>query len=118
MTGILIGLALMAPHAPAAKKDAVYEGTWVTTNRQLDGTMTCDVTDLGGGRWKGHFHGVWHGREFSYKVEFSGPPGRLKGRAKIDGASYEWTGSMTKGRLKGEFTGDRYLGSFNLKLKE
>lgn len=57
-----------------SKKETIYEGTWVTTNRRLDGRMTCVVTEAGENRWTGHFYGVWQGVEFSYKVNFNGPP--------------------------------------------
>ena len=83
----------------------------------LDGTMTCVVTDLGNNTWQGRFHGVWHGQEFSYTVRFSGPPERLRGRAVIDGADYEWAGEMTADSLNGRFGGNRYNGSFSLKKK-
>lgn len=114
----LAGLALLTSSAMANAGDLLYRGTWVTTNRQLDGTMSCTVTDLGGDRWRGHFHGVWYGRPFSYKVTFSGPPDKLKGKARIDGADYEWTGQMAKGSFKGKFGGNRYVGSFNLKQED
>jgi len=104
----------------ASGEDVVYEGTWVTTNRKLDGTMTCIVTDLGDNQWRGQFYGAWQGRPFSYKVRFSGPPDKLQGRASIDGADYEWTGAMgieSPGWFKGSFGGNRYMGSFDLKQK-
>src|SRR5437763_11018031 len=97
MRTLLIGLLLFAAPMMASAEDAVYEGTWVTTNRPLDGTLTCVVTDLGGNRWRGHFSGTWEGQAFSYEVDFSGPPERLRGRAVIDGADYEWTGEMGRG---------------------
>jgi hypothetical protein len=115
----MAGFVLLACGAIASAKDRVYEGTWVTTNRQLDGTMTCIVTDLGDNRWRGHFYGVWFGREFSYQVEFSGPPERVHGQAVIDGADYDWTGEMTRtGWFKGKFGGSRYTGYFRLKQKD
>src|SRR5258707_645044 len=120
MRTILVCVVLLLSSAAAGAKDLVYEGTWVTTNRALDGTMTCVVTDLGGNKWRGHFYGDWQGNEFSYRVNFSGPPEKLRGRATIDGADYEWTGEMGKGSpgwFKGKFTGDRYEGSFTLKQK-
>jgi hypothetical protein len=106
--------------AAAGARDLVFEGTWVTTNRPLDGTLTCVVTDLGNNEWRGHFSGTWQGTTFSYRVDFRGPADNLRGRAVIDGAHYEWTGAMSKGQpgwFKGKFTGDRYEGSFNLKQK-
>jgi hypothetical protein len=121
MRTILVGLALLASCAAAGAKDLVYEGTWVTTNRKLDGTMTCVVTDLGGNRWHGHFSGVWSGQRFSYEVDFSGPADKLRGQAVIDGADYEWTGEMDRefpGSFTGSFWGSRYTGHFNLKRKD
>jgi hypothetical protein len=93
----------------------VYEGDWVTVNRKLDGTMKCEVTDLGGGQWKGKFWGTWQGVSFSYDVKWSGPPEKLRGTARIDGADYEWTGSITENRFEGKFDGSRYRGHFDLK---
>src|SRR6186713_2799320 len=112
MRTILIGLFLLASAATAGARDLVYQGDWVTTNRKLDGTMTCVVTDLGDQEWRGYFYGVWQGVQFSYTVKFSGPPEKLHGKAIIDGADYEWTGSMSKGPpgwLKGSFGGSRYI---------
>jgi hypothetical protein len=118
MRCILAGLVLLAASAAAEARGLVYEGTWVTTNRKLDGTLKCVVTDLGNNRWRGHFSGSWQGRKFSYKVDFTGPPDRLRGRAVIDGADYQWTGKMDTapgGSFKGQFGGSRYAGRFSLK---
>lgn len=104
--------------AEASRKELVYEGTWKTTNRRLDGRMTCIVTETGDKRWAGHFYGVWQGVEFSYNVNFSGPPDKLTGTAVIDGADYTWTGEISRdnpGRFQGTFDGSRYRGSFDLK---
>jgi hypothetical protein len=118
MRSTLIGLVLLGSPAAAADKDLVYKGSWDTTNRKLTGTMTCVVTDLGDNKWRGHFSGAWQGVKFSYKVDFSGPPEKLRGKARIDGADYEWAGEMSKGapgRFKGKFWGNRYRGHFSLK---
>src|SRR5262245_22195231 len=118
MTG-LIALTLVSS-STAGGKDLVYEGTWVTTNRPLDGPLTCVISDLGDNRWQGHFSGSWNGSQFSYVVEFFGPPGKLQGTAVIDGADYEWTGKMSgesPRQFVGEFGGNRYAGSFTLKQK-
>ena len=120
MSNRLIVALFLVQAGAASAGDRVYEGTWVTTNRPLDGTMTCVVTELGENRWRGHFSGVWHGQAFAYTVVFSGPPERLRGRAVIDGADYEWTGEMAEGssgRFKGKYWGNRYEGSFTLKRK-
>jgi hypothetical protein len=117
MRTTLTALLLLAVASTTTAQNRVYEGTWVTTNRPLDGTMTCAVADKGGGKWEGRFHGVWYGQEFSYTVHFSGPPERLRGRAVIDGADYEWTGEMTGDAFKGRFGGNRYEGNFSLRRK-
>jgi hypothetical protein len=101
-------------------EDAVYEGLWRTTNRKLDGVMTCIVTDLQDGNWRGRFHGVWQGVKYDYTVTFSGPPNDLRGKATIDGAHYDWKGQITEdapGAFKGTFGGTRYTGYFDLKKK-
>jgi hypothetical protein len=120
MRTILASAVVLLWCTAAGAKDLVFEGTWVTTNRPLDGTLTCVVTDLGNNQWRGHFYGTWQGTTFSYRVDFRGPPEDLRGRATIDGARYEWTGEMSRGTpgwFKGKFTGDRYAGSFSLKRK-
>src|SRR5579871_3546963 len=120
MRRILLPLVILAVPATAHAQAIVYEGTWVTTNRPLDGTLSCAVTDLGGNQWRGHFSGEWRGRPFSYTVDFSGPPEKLHGKAIIDGAEYEWTGSMSRrspGWFRARFGGNRYVGGFDLKEK-
>jgi hypothetical protein len=118
MRNHLAGALLLLLTATSNARELVYEGTWVTTNRPLDGTMTCVVTELAGNQWRGHFHGVWQGQAFSYTVVFTGSPEKLRGRAEIDGANYEWAGEMSTapgGSFRGKFWGDRYDGSFVLK---
>jgi hypothetical protein len=118
MRRILIGLLLLVPISTASAKDVVYEGTWVTTNSKLEGTLRCVVTDRGENRWRGCFSGDGAGRPFSYTVDFSGPADKVRGTAVIDGADYEWTGSIDKespGSFNAKFSGSRYTGGFNLK---
>jgi hypothetical protein len=120
MKKLLLSWLLLCSSVAATAKEVTYEGTWLTTNRKLDGPITCVVTDVGDNNWRGHFYGVWQGVEFSYKVNFTVPPERLRGKAVIDGANYEWTGEMCQGaagRFKGTFWGDRYFGSFTLRQK-
>ena len=110
--------ALFATGGNAA--DVTYEGTWNTTNRKLDGPMTCVVTELGDEKWKGRFYGVWQGVAFDYTVAFAGPPSDLSGTAVIDGADYTWKGRIQKdssGTFQGTFGGSRYVGYFRLKEK-
>ncbi|HYT95213.1 MAG TPA: hypothetical protein VEL76_41230 [Gemmataceae bacterium] len=120
MRTIPVCVLLLVSSAAAGGDNLVYEGTWVTTNRKLDGPLICVVTDLGNNQWRGHFSGVWEGVEFSYTVTFRGPPDKLSGEARIDGADYQWTGTMSQessGWFKGTFGGNRYLGSFALQRK-
>lgn len=123
MTVLATTTSTIHPTVAADKKAAqfVYEGEWITTNRKLDGIMTAEVTDLGDDKWKGRFYGIWMGVKFDCEVKFSGPPDKLTGTAKIDGADYEWKGEMSKespGIFKETFDGSRYIGSFNLKSKK
>ncbi len=119
MRKALLTLLLLGSTAVASERtETVYEGTWLTTNRKLDGTMTCVVTRMADEEWRGHFHGVWNGARFAYKVKFNGPADKLYGTAVIDGADYQWTGSMTERRFQGSFGGSRYAGSFDLRRKK
>jgi hypothetical protein len=120
MRTTLMALAMLLLPTTGNAQDAVYEGTWLTTNRKLDGTMTCVVTDLGANQWRGVFSGTWQGASFTYTVDFSGPPKKLRGKAVIDGADYDWTGFMepaADGRFTGSFGGNRYAGRFDLQRK-
>jgi hypothetical protein len=117
---IVLGLVLFVPWAAASAQERVYRGRWVATNRDLDGTMTCVVTPLGPNKWRGHFHGVWSGQKFSYRVVFRGPPDNLRGQAVINAARYKWTGEMSNGPsglFKGRFRSSRYKGYFTLKQR-
>lgn len=101
--------------------DVIYEGDWHTTNRKLDGTMTCIVTEKSDEKWRGRFFGVWQGVAFDYTVDFAGPAEKLTGTAMIDGADYSWTGKIKKGEtpsFSGSFGGSRYAGYFDLKEKK
>jgi hypothetical protein len=119
---LLLGIVTILAHQPAATADGGdYEGLWRTTNRKLDGTMTCIVKDHHDGKWTGRFYGVWQGVPFDYAVSFTGKPDQLTGKATIDGADYMWKGDMSTedgGRFKGTFGGNRYTGYFDLKRKQ
>jgi hypothetical protein len=117
---IVFLLTLILDSTASMAADTTCVGTWNTTNRKLDGTMTCVVTEMGAEQWRGRFYGVWQGVAFDYTVPFSGPPSDLRGTAQIDGADYTWKGQITKGSpgdFKGTFGGTRYYGSFDLKEK-
>ena len=108
----------LQPQAPPQRKiEGSYYGTWKTTNRRLDGTMQADVTNLGNDNWSGRFFGTWQGVDFDYTVKWNGPPTNLTGTAVIDRADYQWTGDITDDHFKGQFTGSRYTGYFDLKRK-
>lgn len=112
-------LGLVAIHVePIVAEELIYEGVWKTTNRKLDGSMTCVVTSLGEEKWQGRFYGVWQGVDFDYTVKFEGPAEDLHGTASIDGAAYDWRARMNKDRLWANFSGDRYVGSFDLSRKQ
>lgn len=102
------------------QETSTFDGSWRTTNRKLDGTMTCVVTQIGDEKWQGRFYGVWQGVAFDYVVTFTGPPSNVQGTATIDGASYKWTGQISEQpprSFKGTFGGSRYTGHFDLREK-
>ncbi len=121
---IWLGFFLVGPFVgpcrPISAEEMVFAGPWHTTNRKLDGVMTCTVTRLDQDQWRGRFVGIWQGVPFDYTVAFEGPPDQLQGTATIDGANYHWTGALdrrTPGRFTGTFGGSRYEGYFDLKEK-
>jgi|GEM_PF-1445612 len=121
---LLLG-SFLTGAAIASGEDRVFEGSWKTTNRPLDGILTAVVKDLGQDRWQGRFYGVWGGVPFDYTVKFSGKPDSLKGTAVIDHADYTWTGKISDGDsnnaagvFTGKFGGSRYTGHFTLKEKK
>src|SRR5688500_17403677 len=73
----MAGLLLMLGPLSAWANEGVYVGTWKTTNRKLDGAMTCAVKDLGDEKWQGRFFGIWQGVPFVYTVAFAGRPSDL-----------------------------------------
>jgi hypothetical protein len=113
---LLIANGLSGPNFAFAR-DKSYEGSWHTTNRKLDGTMQCDVKQVASETWQGRFHGVWQGVPFDYTVSFTGPAADVRGTATIDGATYNWTGTLSESTFKGRFTGSRYAGHFDLEEK-
>lgn len=92
-----------------------YHGKWNTTNRRLDGEMSCVVTKAGTDKLKAHFWGTWQGVYFEYDAYFVGKLTELKGQAVIDGASYNYAACIDKNTFKCNFVGSRYNGSFELK---
>jgi hypothetical protein len=115
MRRCILGLIIFLGPNLAWGADNVYSGTWKTTNRKLDGAMTCAVREVGDQKWQGRFYGVWQGVPFDYTVPFTGETSDLQGTATIDGASYVWKGSIAEGTFRGTFGGSRYAGAFDLK---
>ncbi len=113
---LLIAFLLLCSSAGAVDK-YTFEGPWKTTNRRLDGIQTATIYSPDKEQWVGKFYGTWQGVSYSYDVKFTGPPNKLKGVATIDGAHYDWTGTIDTEKLVGKFGGDRYVGSFNMKRK-
>ena len=105
-------------YAFADAEDYVYEGPWKTTNRKLDGIQIAVVKSVGIEKWEGRFYGEWQGVKFDYNIKFTGKPDALRGTATIDGAGYEWKGTIDQEKFEGSFTGDRYIGSFDMTRKK
>jgi len=87
MKSFLCAVLMIGATAGATAEERIYSGPWKTTNRKLDGVMTCVVTPLAKNKWKGRFFGTWQGVDFDYKVDFQGPPEDLRGTAAIDGVT-------------------------------
>lgn len=111
----VLALALWSACTHASAADKIFYGDWKTTNRKLEGQMTCIVKEKGKEKWEGRFYGIWQGVDFDYTVPFTGPPDHLQGKATIDGAAYVWKARIDKDRFRANFGGDRYTGSFDLK---
>ena len=105
----------VTPAQRIATPKRVYEGTWVTTNRPLDGRMTCELQPAGKEKWRAHFEGIWQGVAFDYSVHFTGPDSALRCDTKVDGAAYTAHGVLTDEHFKARFGGDRYEGSLTMK---
>jgi len=132
--------AATSPFPVSQKTEGRYAGPWVTTkNKKLDGTTNCEIKQLTPEKWQGRFWGEWQKVPFDYTVEFErvkNPPERLEtaqtkttknvaaqkepggipvaGKAMIDGAPYEWVGSLSREQFEIEFTGERYEGHLEL----
>jgi hypothetical protein len=113
MKTFLCAVLLIAATAGANAEERIYSGPWKTTNRKLDGVMTCIVTPLAKNKWHGRFFGTWQGVDFDYKVDFQGPSDDLRGTATIDGAAYAWRGRIDPRSFRANFAG-QYNGSFEL----
>lgn len=93
-----------------------FEGTWHTsTNKVLDGTMACDVKNIGPNKWNCHFTGVWQGVPFDYSADLSGPQSNLTGSTNIDGVPYAWAARINTREFRANFNSGRYIGTFDLK---
>lgn len=115
---LLMCLATLASSADGLSAEQTYFGNWKTTNRKLEGEMTCSVVRVDQQTWQGRFYGEWQRVPFDYTVQFSGSPSDLRGAATIDGAAYEWRAVLTRDQFIANFSGDRYIGSFDLTRKQ
>jgi hypothetical protein len=84
----------------ATAKEFVYQGAWNTTNRKLDGVVSCVLMPVAKHELQARFYGTWQGAPFDYTVRFVGSPSDLRGRATIDGASYECRAWINRDRFK------------------
>jgi hypothetical protein len=89
---LIFVLFIIAECSASLAKEYVYQGTWTTTNRKLDGQMTCIVMPVAKDQWRGRFYGIWQGVPLDYRVTFTGPANELRGTATIDGVAYQWKG--------------------------
>lgn len=117
-------------------KAVYYQGPWITTNRKLDGTINCEVKQLSPELWQGRFWGTWQHVPMDYTVQFGRDSttaakngGRIvkisetqftdavpvAGKATIDGAHYDWVGTLSPEEFDIQFTGSRYQGHLELK---
>lgn len=112
----LIALSLLFVLLPLARgEEFIYSGPWICTKgKRIDGVMKAHVTPIKANEWKARFWGVWQGVAFDYTVPFNGADDSLIGKATIDGARYEWKGTIDRKQFKATFTGDRYDGSFDM----
>ncbi len=116
-----------------SKVEGLYVGPWVTTNpkKKLNGTSNCEVKQLAPARWQARFWGVWQQVPFDYTVDFTGGPVEssspaaaaqssdattysVTGTALIDGASYEWSGTLSPREFLIQYGGSRYEGHLEL----
>jgi hypothetical protein len=105
--------AVPVKDAAPSKIEGLYVGTWqTTTSKKLHGTANCQVKQIADEQWQGRFWGTWEHVDFDYSVTFCGDP--VTGIATIDGADYQWTGTLTQEAFKIQFTGSRYEGSMDL----
>ena len=117
MKQIILALGLFGFASMASANPYTFVGPWRTTGRRpLDGIQTAVIKRVQIERWEGRFYGTWQRVDFEYTVEFSGPPEALRGTAVIDGAPYEWSGSINQQKFKGVFSG-RYTGDFDMDRK-
>ena len=100
-----IGVWMATASLISAAEEFVYDGSWNTTNRKLDGAMTCVATPLGQQEWSCHFFGTWQGASFDYTVSFLGPWDDLRGTALVDGANYDFRARVTRRRFPSQICG-------------
>lgn len=84
-----------------------YSGGWVDTGLPTDGPMSAGVEELGEGRWRARFTGIWEGSKFDYVVDFTGTRDALKGEARVNAAKYVWAGRLSDAEFVGSYRSNR-----------
>jgi hypothetical protein len=107
-------------------------------NSTVPPIVNCDVKQIAKDRWQGRFWGQWQHVPFDYTIEFAPDKSKnatdergghnapnvkltakatettVAGTATIDGAHYDWTGTLTPKEFNIRFTGSRYEGHMEL----
>jgi hypothetical protein len=109
------------PQTPAGAK--VWSGTWSNKKFNTTGPLTCTVIGEQNGQWIARFTGTGVGKPFT-QVAYITPKGtagntNLSGTAKVEGDSYQWTGTANAQSMTGSFrSGSGNNGDFRLASKK
>lgn len=126
---LLAGLLTLAidlvssPHASAADAVKSWSGTWNNNKYKTTGALTCTVIGEQNGQWIAKFTGTGLGKPFSYTALITAKPSggttSLQGTSKIDGDTYQWSGSISGLAMAGKFqSGSGNNGEFRLQAKK
>jgi hypothetical protein len=113
---LVIALMIALPLIAQEPVKLGYTGGWVDTGLPTDGPMSAGVEELGEGRWRARFTGIWQGAKFDETVEFTGTRDALKGEAKVNAAKYVWAGKLNDDEFVGSYRSNRgHLGTWRMK---
>jgi hypothetical protein len=122
-TVFALGLSLTAlASIQAADAPKSWTGTWNNNKFRTTGALTCTVIGEQNGQWIARFTGTGLGRPFTY-VAYVTPKGaggttNLTGTTKVDGDTYQWTGSASAQAMTGSFrSGTGNNGDFRLQAQ-